>query len=946
MYARTKASEGFPALSSGLHKYPKASTIVNASRCTSSHCGAILDPSPVIGEEDHAIHRSAFFRVLAPAAVSTALLSLVGLGLLWAQTAVFPGPIYLDSPGHPADVTVVDLDGDGVLDLLIAGRDAGSLFLRLGLGGLRFGSPRGLTLAGRPSRVAVADLDHQLGLDLVWTDEGAGVLYWAVASGDPTLPYENVSLHREGEEVTGLATADLNGDGWEDVVVSVGGGDELAFHFNDGSGGLLPAVHHRAGDRPTRILVATAPDTLTPRLIVMQEGALARDVAVYDGSIPVLTQRIPVEGPRWIELAPWDLDGQEDLLVIAREGSSLQIHRRQSDGSFSRVRETPIAPGSAAVTSLESFGPLRRLVVAEAAKSRVTLFEGIPGEGLMARQSWFVGPSIRQILHSDLDGDGRVELIVPLPDEDRIAVIEQSGAGLLAYSSVPTGSSSTEVQYTPATAVQPARVAVLGPVPPAIRIYEPFDNSLRQVTAVPGSRGLHHVHWIDVDRDGWSDPVVLRDSVGVEEFRADKGGGFVPGWTLSLAGDLKDLAAGDIDGDGWSDLAVADASGSRILTFLNDRAGGFTAADVVVMPVAPTRVVLADLNEDGKSDLLLLDGTTFLSLLFRGADSFGSPVRMAVGGNPRQILTGDINGDGALDLVIAGTTLGGSYTSYVTRAPGVFELASFSETLVSGFVEARLGEVSGDGILDLIIASISSSDGLVLRQGLGDGTFDLPFPIPAASIAVAVAAGEIDGDGTTDLMVLDGLSASMTLLLQNPASLVPVAGRLLAARIDERVRIIVESSLSLRVIRERDRKDIDLTPAATGRWEGWDADPGRGPQSYALLSPGGDLLDRVEVGASPAASRVRLAEPFPNPARGAVSIRFRLPGGGGGSLRLGDARGRVVAHPAVRTEGGGWWVAAWNGRDATGEKVARGRYFVDLTVGGRRFSRSLVWTGP
>ena len=906
----------------------------------------MTEPALEQAEEDPVLDRFGWERPPWGRLIASILLLSFWSGQSGAHTQLFPGPVYLQSPGGPEDVIAADLTGDGILDLVATGEDTGNLFLLKGKGSLRFQNARALTVAGRPSQVAAADLDQLLGPELIWIDELSGILYWAYATGDSISPYTSASFAAEGEETSGLAVADLNGDGWEDVIVSIGGGDELAFHFNDGAGNLLPAQFHRVGDGPGQILPTTRPGDALPRVIIAQRGALALNVGIYDGLDPVLTQEIDTGGPRWIEIAPWDSDELEDLFVVGKEGSVLQIQRLQGDGSYSLVREAPVDPGSVTVTTLESKGSLHRLVVGEARRDRLTIYEGIPGEGLSPRQSWFVGKKFRRVLSADLDGDGRVELVVPLPMDDRLAVVQQKGAGLLAYPTVPTGFLPKELHYTPSTAKEPPRLAVVHSIAPAVRIYEPFDQSLREADVVDVEGGLRDLNWVDWNHDEHTDFVVLRKGAGVEGYRAQSGGGFTLSLTIPLGDKINDLAVGDIDGDGEFDLAVADSSASEVRIFLGDGLGGFTETLPVAAAVPPIHICLVELNDDARSDLLLLDGTVFLSMLFRGDDSFSSSVRLAVGNDPRRILTAELNGDGLPDIVVVSTGGAGSYTSYVSRSPGVFALAAFSEALTSGFIDVRLAELSGDGLTDMVFADVIG-EGLLVRQGFGDGTFGVGLPFNASTLAIAVETGDADGDGTIDIMVLDGQVGSVRILLQQPQPLVAVGGRLSARRNGSRVRLLVESLERLTVLRGRDRAIIPLMRVDQTLWEGWDEAPSSDAERYYLLDGQGRELDQAVVETSQIGSSLAsLAPPMPNPARSRVSIRFRAPQSGPWSLRLIDARGRVIRRPQVSQLSGGWFQANWDGRDERGQTVARGRYFVDLVVAGKRFSRPLLWMGP
>jgi hypothetical protein len=119
------------------------------------------------------------------------------------------------------------------------------------------------------------------------------------------------------------------------------------------------------------------------------------------------------------------------------------------------------------------------------------------------------------------------------------------------------------------------------------------------------------------------------------------------------------VAAGDLNGDGYPDLAVADGSTSNADVLLNNGDGTFQP--VVQYPIGSGLaqcVTIADLNADGKPDLAL--GTTFFQvdvLLNNGNGTFGGPAAFSIAGQlPIQIIAADLNLDGKVDLAVSAST--------------------------------------------------------------------------------------------------------------------------------------------------------------------------------------------------------------------------------------------------------------------------------------------------
>ncbi len=147
--------------------------------------------------------------------------------------------------------------------------------------------------------------------------------------------------------------------------------------------------------------------------------------------------------------------------------------------------------------------------------------------------------------------------------------------------------------------------------------------------------------------------ILLGDGVGA--FTEPTGSPFAAG-----TGPLS-VAAGDFDGDGVLDLAVANNGSDNVSVLLGVGDGTFGAAVNFGAGAAPSSVVLADLDRDGKLDLAVANsGDDDVTILFGDgagafpatlATIFGSP--FDVGLNPRALAAGDFDGDGRPDLAAA-----------------------------------------------------------------------------------------------------------------------------------------------------------------------------------------------------------------------------------------------------------------------------------------------------
>ncbi len=200
------------------------------------------------------------------------------------------------------------------------------------------------------------------------------------------------------------------------------------------------------------------------------------------------------------------------------------------------------------------------------------------------------------------------------------------------------------------------------------------------------------------------------------------------------------IKAGDFNGDGNLDLAVASYNSDAVVIFLEDGKGNFTLASSPSSTIwDPTELAVGDFNGDGHLDLAVANSVSVAILLGDGTGNFNlAPT--PPGGVGGALAVGDFNGDGKLDLVAGSAVLLGDGT-------GNFNLGSYLPT--SGSL--AVGDFNGDGKLVLAVVNYYDSVSTFLGDGTGNFTLasstELNWPF-------SIAAGDFNGDGKLDLAVV------------------------------------------------------------------------------------------------------------------------------------------------------------------------------------------------
>ena len=530
------------------------------------------------------------------------------------------------------------------------------------------------------------------------------------------------------------------------------------------------------GDTDNQVLVGTLGGA-TALISVVENPAgsfwYSEVVANGDGTFgtPVLTTPVPGnESQPFFVVGDVNGDGNSDIIQADNPGT-ITVLLSNSDGTFSPA---PIGTGPASPFTLgattgitggtlvpnASSGFLDLVMVDDSVPSLVSTYAG-NGDGtfgsavtvpVAAATSVALAPTGSatgvgfNVIIMDLDGDGTVDVA----ENDNSFPYEQN-VYLFATATTP---------YTGAQLTTPTSASGGGD-----------DACTSTAGSLTGSSGSPAI--IEVNCDDQT-ITVYNNAAGVFSEGVFYPALVTPTTTAFVFPESATIA--DVNGDGNGDVVLSDYYAGAVTVLLGNGDGTLQTTSVSYgtggTPYEPA--IVTDLNGDGLADILVADNNFSLSWMagygdgtFQASKVYYAPVPDSGVGNGITLASGDFNGDGFADLVVANccdTTIG--ITVYLSNPDGSLQ-PGVNYGTGGGMEFATVADFNGDGNLD--IAASDFQNGVVrIFTGTGNGNFiEGPQYSTGGSSPAGIIAADIDQANGTDLAVVDGNNALVSILFND-----------------------------------------------------------------------------------------------------------------------------------------------------------------------------------
>jgi hypothetical protein len=672
-----------------------------------------------------------------------------------------------------------DFNGDGYVDVAWARNDFfnNAMNVQLNLGRGTMGASRAYPARSQSNDIAAGNLDGDADADLVVVSQGDDLANNVI---DLYINNNGTFTRRTtigGSGPTKVVLADLDGDGDRDLALSNywNATGTMSVLFNGGGGNFGPETVYPVGHRPNGIAAMDLDGDGDRDLAVARLDSSTNQVKVHlflnDGTgtfteAQPLTVDFFAEDPVLVS-ADWDRDGDQDMAAAGLRTDQVFVLLNQGDLTFSQqAYEAGFSSLNLRAGDVDTDGDMDLLSATPGDEiSSVSLLRNA-GNGTFGAPVFIEsGYQPYDAAVADFNRDGRPDLAVANRVTDTGAIHPQRADGSFANAALYDNDSFLPLAVASADFDGDGDVDIAEASDEIHVMMNQGNGNFVMSSTIPSGGGLvHGITASDLNGDARPDLLWAPDDPPYPYVYAlnNGDGSFAPivERNIQTCG-TGDATTADVDNDGDQDVLVANnRSGpsefceqvSRtVRVALNNGDGTFQPDYGVEVFPAPQMAIGADLNRDGRTDLIASSAQVSVAL-GTGGGQFGPAVVYDARGS--ELTSADPDGDGDIDILTAD---GSTATAYVLRNDGTGALSQITpypgeqiSGLANGFAIA-VADLDGKGTLDLIVANPSGNN-VGVHFGRGDGTFEqVQIRFGTHGCLTDVNMADYNGDGRPDL---------------------------------------------------------------------------------------------------------------------------------------------------------------------------------------------------
>jgi hypothetical protein len=351
-------------------------------------------------------------------------------------------------------------------------------------------------------------------------------MQFSIHGVDSAVEFSKRSIYGGGTGTWAVTTADLNGDGFPDIVEANSGTNSVSVFINNGDGSFSPRVNYTTGAGPSSLVLADVNNDGATDIITGNASGNSYSVLLNHGDGTFATNVDYPLGNIVLGIAVGDLDGDGyvDVVSFLPNALSAMVSKNHGDGTFGAPALTGIYGGfsSGCVADMNGDGGYDIAAVAPQPSSLITIGSNYGGGTFATTTQLTSLATTRTAVAADLNGDNIPEMIVTNAGSNNVSIFPGSGGGAFgARVDLPTGTT-------------------------------PFGLAVG-----------------DIDGDSLADIVTANSGSGSVTIYHNNGDGTYTRSDIALAAGANSVALADLNGDGRVDMVVGNPSNNTVTVLLN-----------------------------------------------------------------------------------------------------------------------------------------------------------------------------------------------------------------------------------------------------------------------------------------------------------------------------------------------------------------------------------------